>query len=138
MANILVIEDNHSLRVLLRELLESRSHTVTAVDNGADGIACAKETSFDAVITDIVLPYKSGIEIITELRRRFKSRIKIIAISGGNQQYVQAHLETAAISGANAVLPKPFTNSQLLTTVQKVLSAQDGKAASTQSTRSKS
>ncbi|AFG38104.1 response regulator transcription factor [Spirochaeta africana] len=121
MANILVIEDNRSLYTLLQELLESRGHTVTVADNGSDGMACARETAFDLIITDIVMPHKSGIEIISELRRRHKVTAAILAISGGNQQYVQAHLETARISGADTVLPKPFSNTQLLGAVQKLL-----------------
>ena len=121
MANILVIEDNRSVQTLLQELFESRGHEVTIADNGSDGLACAKESSYDLIVTDIVMPHKSGIEIIAELRRRFRKKARIIAISGGNPQYVQAHLENARISGADIVLPKPFTNQQLLAAAAQLL-----------------
>lgn len=119
MASILVVEDNRSLYILLRELLESRGHTVTTAENGSDGAACVKKQTFDIVITDIVMPHKSGIELIREIRSRNKQQTKIIAISGGYPQYVQSHLETARIAGANILLPKPFTNKQLIAAVEK-------------------
>ncbi|GAB6089621.1 response regulator [Spirochaeta dissipatitropha] len=126
MASILLVEDNRSLHNLLKELLENKGHDVTVAENGSDGFACSQEQDFDLIITDIVIPYKSGIELIQSIRKREKKRHKILAISGGNQPYVMAHLETAKISGADMLLPKPFTNQQFVTAVHILLQADSG------------
>lgn len=119
MAHILVIEDNRSLNTLLQELLKSRGHEVqhTADARDMEGII---QAGYDLVVTDIIMPHKSGVEVIKELRRLEKPP-RILAISGGDAQLVQAQLETARIAGADIVLPKPFTNRQFLAAVEKLL-----------------
>jgi YesN/AraC family two-component response regulator len=72
------------------------------------------------VITDIIMPDKEGIEMITELKRDYP-RIKIIAMSGGGRSGPQNYLEMAKHLGASRTLAKPFKHSDLIGAVQELL-----------------
>lgn len=121
MSAILVIDDDASVREVVREMLELEGHEVTIAENGSEAIALLAGRRFDLVVTDLIMPEKEGIETITEIRRT-DSRTPIIAISGGGRLGPGDYLETARYIGADATLAKPFTRQELLTTVESLLS----------------
>lgn len=118
MARILVIDDQELVREAILVALEGAGHEVAEAENGQEGITLQKEQPFNLVITDIVMPVKEGVETIQELRRDFDG-LKIIAISGGGRSKSDNYLEVAGRLGADKVLPKPFTNAELLTCVDE-------------------
>jgi CheY-like chemotaxis protein len=121
MTRILVIDDEASVRTLIRRILEGEGHLVHEAGDGEDGLAQLQSTPVDLVITDIFMPHKEGIETIRELRRQFPGA-KILAISGGGKQSgLEPPLTEAKLFGAHDILAKPFTPQELLAVVSAAL-----------------
>ncbi len=123
MALILVIDDDDALRrVILRTLGAKKKHQVIEAANGVEGMKLVEEQKPDAVITDILMPQKEGIETIREIRERAPG-CKIIAISGGGMSHNLMFLDVARAFGADAALAKPFRPNELSAVVEQVLKA---------------
>ena len=84
MARILLIDDDDSVRTMLRLTLVHFGHTVIEARDGKEGLELFQNTDVDLLITDIVMPEKEGLEVLMELRKRKHPPVKIIAISGGD------------------------------------------------------
>ncbi len=112
MARILVVDDDDSIREMLRAMLERDGHEVVDASNGVEAIALYRLTQVDVVITNILMPEKEGLETIRELREEFPD-VKIIAMSGGGQLGTVSYLEVARAFGAIDTLPKPIERTRL-------------------------
>jgi CheY-like chemotaxis protein len=123
MAHILVIDDDDSIRIALRKMLEGDGHVVVEAADGAEGMRLYWESPTDLVITDILMPEKEGFEVIRELRRT-NPDVKIIAVSGNITRGGPDFLPQASDMGAAYTLPKPFTREQLLGLVRDALRAE--------------
>ena len=119
-ASIVVIDDDEDLRDSLQIVLEREGYRVFSASDGAAGAEIYRLEKADLVITDIIMPIKEGLETITELHREFPD-VKIIAISGGGRVGLKNYLEWAEVLGAHHVLAKPFSRSEILNSVKKVL-----------------
>ena len=97
MACILIAEDDAQTARLMRSTLEGEGHSVHAVADGELCLAAARETVFDLALVDIVLPGRSGLEVVEDLRREFRA-MKIIAMSGGGPRRPDQLLVRAMIS----------------------------------------
>ena len=122
MAQILIIDDDPSVRLTLRSALESVGHLVTEAADGNEGIEQFIADPTELVITDILMPNKEGLETIMKLRK-IKQNLPIIAISGGGRIKAVDFLEAAKDLGADAVVKKPFHMADLLNTVDSCLAA---------------
>lgn len=110
--NILVAEDDPELAKLIIASLQRLGHSVTAVTDGRLGLKSFKEGSFDLILTDLVMPHKDGLELITAVRR-LDPHVKIIAVSGGYRINSLDMMALAKASGANEILYKPFGIAEL-------------------------
>lgn len=123
MAKVLVVDDEPSIRRVVRLALEALGHSVTEAGDGYEAVAQYEALgAVDLVITDIVMAGKDGIETIVELRRRRKD-LKILVISGGGQVGASTYLRMAGILGASKTLEKPFTMTDLHQAVKELLPA---------------
>lgn len=122
MANILLIEDEQQIQDLLREILEQKGHKIIGCQNGADGIRLYKESSFDLVIMDVLLPDKDGFETLNELKQ-YDDDVNVLAISGGFAPGTVNILHIAQRLGAKETLAKPFDLTDFLTIVDKLLTS---------------
>jgi CheY-like chemotaxis protein len=120
MARILLIDDDHALRTVLRLTLIHFGHSIVEARNGREGLELFAHAEFDLVITDIVMPEKEGLEVLMNLRGRTPP-VKIIAISGGGRVSAEDYLRIASKMGAAKVLAKPFSNEVLLAAIKEVL-----------------
>jgi DNA-binding response OmpR family regulator len=118
MARILIIDDNESIRALLRQALEQAGHETVDASDGKVGVRLFSLTPFDLVITDIVMPEQEGIESIRKIRAQDRTT-PIFAISGSGAG-ASTYLETASILGATRTFGKPFRLSVLLAAVNEV------------------
>jgi CheY-like chemotaxis protein len=118
--SVLVIDDDETIRVLLRTILEREGYRVVDAPDGAKGIRRYEESPTDLVITDLIMPGKEGIETIRDLRKEFP-HIKIIAVSGGGRIGPESYLKMAKGVGALRTLSKPFDRLVLLKTIQEVM-----------------
>lgn len=122
MARILVIDDDGLACFTVERILAGAGHTVVLAENGAVGMRRQRETPFDLVITDILMPERDGIETIRTLKAEFP-RLRIIAISGGGRVGNLNFLQMAEDFGVADTLPKPFSADALLAKVAGVLGA---------------
>ena len=120
MAQILIVDDDDAIRGLFRRILEGDGHTISEASNGEIALSRFADCWADLVITDIVMPEKDGLELLTELRRQV-SGVKIVAISGGGGLNPFTYLAMARERGADAVLFKPVAVELLLKTVRQLL-----------------
>lgn len=88
--------------------------------NGNQALARMRDTEFDLVVTDILMPDGDGIETMTAMRRAM-CHTPVVAISGGSTQVGCQILDVARHLGAFAVLAKPFSFDELLTIAASVL-----------------
>jgi CheY-like chemotaxis protein len=119
---ILVIDDEPSIRFLLGKMLEREGYAVITAADGEEGMKLFQESPFDLVITDIIMPEKEGIEIIMEIKNEHPD-IPVIAISGGGFNSPGSYLDIARAAGAAAVLEKPVEKEILLSQVQNLLAS---------------
>ena len=112
MARILVVDDEPDERFLVGRILKKQGHDVTVAENGAAGLKAAQERAPDLVVTDVMMPVMDGGEFIRRLRSDpATAGIPILAASG------HTHLASAA----DAVLPKPYDDHDLVTMVNTLL-----------------
>lgn len=122
MAKILVIDDEDQLRDLLQKLLTREGHEICIAHDGEEGVANFHQFNPDLVITDIIMPKKDGIEVITELHQS-TPKLPIIVISGGRRAMAAGfNLDSVEMLGVRGILQKPFTHQQLQEVVKLALS----------------
>lgn len=103
MEKILIIEDNKDVNHMLCELLKEEQYDVRTEYDGMKGMKALKEENFDLLILDIMLPYKSGDEILKELRKF--SNIPVIVLSA--KDLVGTKIDLLKL-GADDYMTKPF------------------------------
>ena len=114
---LLIVEDEVRLAAALQRGLAAEGFTVDLAHTGPDGLHLAQETSYDAVILDIMLPELSGYRIIEHLRAA-ENWVPIIMLSAKDGEYDQAD---ALDLGADDYLTKPFSFVVLLAKVRALL-----------------
>jgi DNA-binding NtrC family response regulator len=115
MATILVIDDQEPIRALLRIALEGAGHEVREASDGRRGLARYRERAADLIITDLLMPEMTGLELLLELTRTFLN-VKVIAISGALEG--EGELNVAKLLGARQTFQKPLDMEQLLSAVR--------------------
>lgn len=119
MANVLLIDDDELVRSMLTKALGYEGHTVTSAADGQQGVELTRTSTFDIVVTDLVMPVQEGVETILTLRRE-RPKLPIIAISGGVSNS-KLYLDIAAKIGARRILAKPFSPRELSDLITEVL-----------------
>jgi CheY-like chemotaxis protein len=119
MAKILVVDDDQAILDIIKLWLENDGHAVSLAMDGDEALDLLNSEEFDVMITDLIMPKTEGIQLILEIRRTHK-KIGIIAISGGGRNGAN-YLGSAKKLGANAILPKPLAQSDVLSAVEKLL-----------------
>lgn len=120
MARILVIDDDADVRRVVRRILEAEGHEVREAANGSEGLKLYSQNPCDAVITDLYMPEKEGLETIRQLRRNYAD-VRILAISGAARGTVFDLRQHATRLGAKRALAKPFSRQELLDALAEVL-----------------
>jgi len=119
-SSLLVVEDNPDILDLLRLILECTDYKVFTADDGAQAVMALDQFRPDAIITDLMMPNVTGVELIEFVRgSRELSDIPIVAISANNS----GPLKRAKEVGATAVLKKPLNYDVLLETINQIVPA---------------
>jgi two-component system cell cycle sensor histidine kinase/response regulator CckA len=116
---VLLVEDEDSVRQLVRETLESRGYRVLEAANGTDALALAAAHTdpIHLVITDVIMPGLSGHELVQQLQPT-RPGLKVLYLSGYAQD---AFPSTAAVDSQKTFLQKPFTLQSLSRKVREIL-----------------
>jgi two-component system nitrogen regulation response regulator NtrX len=117
MANILVIDDEKSIRNTLQEILEYEGHTVELATNGPEGLEIFDKNSFDIVLCDIKMPEMDGIEVLDKLMEKPRDAAVIMISGHGN---IDTAVE-AIKKGAYDFIEKPLDLNRLLVTIRNAM-----------------
>lgn len=117
---ILVIDDDPILNSMLVQMLTGVGYDVHFALDGKKGLAMYLAQAFDLIITDIVMPEKEGLEVISAIRKRNRT-IPIIAISGGGRIEPDLYMVMAKQFGADYAFQKPFEKESFLAAVRECL-----------------
>ncbi len=118
MSRILVADDDEFILELLEAALASAGHEVTTVSGGRAVLQRLRESSFDLVILDVVMPDQGGIETIIELRGSHPNQA-IVVMTGRFPSNTDTLKSLTEKLGAKALLAKPFSTDQLLEIVRQ-------------------
>lgn len=113
---ILLAEDDAFISELLTELLGMNGYEVQAAYSGTEALLYFKNSVYDLVILDLMLPGKTGMEVLLEIRET--SLVPVIMLTAVDNQVV-----SLLRAGANDYIAKPFDNQELLARIEVQLRA---------------
>lgn len=116
MSKILIIEDDMTISGLLRSIIEKSGYAADCAYSGTDGLAMGLHENYSLILLDLMLPEKSGEDIIKELRK--VSTTPIIVLSAKGETHNRVELLRL---GADDFITKPFDIDEVLLRMQAVL-----------------
>lgn len=114
---ILVAEDEPIMLKTISLRLKKDGHDVMTTDNGREALAMINEHNPDLIITDIMMPYASGLEIVGTVKQH-GTKVPIIVLSAMGQENVV--LEAFNL-GADDFIAKPFSPNELSMRVKRLM-----------------
>ena len=114
---ILVVEDEKKVARFLEQGLREEGYSVDVSHDGTDGLLKAHVHDYDLLVLDVMLPGKSGLEVVRELRARESSVPVLLLTARGDQDDIVLGLD----AGADDYLTKPFGFDELLARVRALL-----------------
>jgi two-component system, cell cycle sensor histidine kinase and response regulator CckA len=116
---VLLVEDSDVVRDVVANMLEGGGLTVLQASGGEEALALARrgEAPIDLLLTDIVMPGMSGVELADRMERE-RPDVRILFMTG----YAEEVVVNAGILGKHSeCIGKPFTQEQITTRVRKIL-----------------
>lgn len=122
-SRILVVDDNPDLRTYVSQMLQQAGYEVSLARNGAEGYQLAQAQRPHLIITDLMMPMVSGLEMIQQIRVDDDLRgTPIILLTAKADEDTRIE---GAEQGADAYLAKPFNNRELLAEVRNLLALKE-------------
>ena len=123
MARILVVDDSPTETEAFRSVLEKNGHEVLNAENGADGVAMARQELPDLVLMDIVMPGLNGFQATRQLTRSPETKnIPVVIVTTKDQETDRVWGKR---QGAAGYLVKPVSESRLLSEIGALLATED-------------
>ncbi|MCK6466521.1 MAG: response regulator transcription factor, partial [Phycisphaerae bacterium] len=114
---ILIVEDEKKVAKALREGLEAEHYEVTVAMTGEEGFFLANEQIFDLVVLDLMLPGRSGLEVLSTIRKRGLQTPVLVLTARDTVEDRVVGLDC----GADDYLVKPFAFAELLARIRALL-----------------
>ena len=114
--HILIIDDDDRLRQLLKLFLKKNNFKVSISSNAIKAKKILNEFVFDLIVLDVMMPEKSGIDFLNELRLKFNTPVLLLTALDQIQDKI-----TGFKSGADDYLTKPFDPEELLLRINNIL-----------------
>jgi two-component system alkaline phosphatase synthesis response regulator PhoP len=111
---ILVVEDEEALAIGLQHALAREGYEVVLARDGAAAQQALRDASHDLVLLDVMLPRKSGFEVLAQLRREGRS-VPVVMLTSKNEEIDKVH---GLDLGADDYMTKPFSLAELLARVR--------------------
>ena len=123
---VLAIDDSQDILLLLDTWLSGAGYDTVLATTAKDGLPIISAGNIDVLLTDILMPDMDGIEVIRYLRSRHPD-LWIVAISGGGT-YLTANTALCLSHelGADRILKKPFSKTELLSVIRRAGSCSTG------------
>jgi len=115
--NILIVEDEKSMREVLRMLLEGEHYEVTTAADGLEGLSCIEKDIYDLVITDMKMPKADGLAVLGKVKELSPETIVIMITAFGT---TETAIEAMKL-GAYDYISKPFNIDEIRLIVRKAL-----------------
>ena len=117
MANVMVVDDSDSIRLILKDILVIGKHNlVSELSSGMNVLEEYIKTNPDVVLLDMAMPKKDGVSVLKEIIQ-FKPSAKVIMISASDSQET---MKECMKIGAIAYILKPFNFQDILDTINNV------------------
>lgn len=121
MSRILLVEDDEVMPKIVERILHQENYQIEHVTNGKEAFQRLEDTNynFDLIITDIMMPYANGFEILSKVKNRPDAKpIPVIIVSNaGNEAMIMEGFKL----GADDFLKKPVIPGELLIRVKRLL-----------------
>ena len=119
MAKILVAEDDASVRLILEHILKREGYEVVAVSDGNDAFSELEGGAFNAVLVDVNMPGRGGLEIAADIRgTELNADTPVVVLTGSG---LDDTADSAQSLGVADYLTKPVSSAKLRDTVAKVI-----------------
>ncbi|TKB90112.1 MAG: response regulator [Nitrospira sp.] len=118
---VLLVDDDHHVRILLKTFLETRGYMVELAVNGLDAVTKLGEADYDIVVTDYNMPEVNGLGVLWYIREHRPS-IRVVLMTGTDRMFPSTDAQQLMGLRAQAYLVKPFELRQLEQTLANVLS----------------
>ena len=115
---IVLAEDNSVLSLLLKFRLEKDGHHLLVAKDGKEAIEFIENDNPDLILTDVMMDYFSGLEVISHVRNQLKSNVPILVFSSSGQEEM---VLKAFNLGANDFMSKPLSPNELSIRVRRML-----------------
>lgn len=113
---VLVVEDDHKLSALLRQGLKEQGYALDLAKDGAHGLELALASPYDAILLDVMLPGRSGLDVLRDLRARgVRSPVLVLSARSAVEDRIRG-LDL----GADDYLSKPFEFRELLARLRAI------------------
>ncbi len=127
MARILIVDDDPSIAMRLRQFLKINGHDGVFSESVLHALDLVKQSVFDLVITDLRMPYMNGMEVLREVKKR-KSSVPVIMVTA----YASAKTAIEAVKlGVFDYIEKPFKVDELMICIERALMADSDKTRAT-------
>ena len=117
MSRILVIDDEDVIRALVMEILETAGHETTGAESAESALALLEDAEFDLVVSDVIMPGLSGLELLEAVRSR-RASLPVVLVTGAGTYDT---LSQALTRGAAGLVTKPFSHADLQAAVADAL-----------------
>lgn len=121
MRTVMAVDDSPSMRQMVRATLESAGYDVVEAADGQEALELARTRSVDLVISDVNMPRMDGIQLVSELRALPTYRLTpllLLTTESGQDKKLEGKR-----AGATGWIVKPFSPSQLIATLGRLLNA---------------
>ena len=115
---IVLAEDNSTLSLLLKFRLEREGYELLIAEDGKVAVELIEQHNPELILTDIMMPFISGLEVISHVRNKLNYQTPIIVFSAAGQEEM---VLKAFNLGANDFMGKPFSPNELVMRVKRLL-----------------
>lgn len=119
--NILVVDDNQDVRDLVIHFLNADGYHVFSAADGENALAILKANKVDLVLLDVMMPGKSGLEVLTEIRTGPHKAIREVPVMMITAKSSTDDIDQALALGANSYIVKPFRGTTVKEKVRSIL-----------------
>ena len=114
--HILVVDDDDGIRNLVKKYLNEKNFLINTADCAEEAQKKIELLKFDLIVLDIMMPGKSGLEFLSENRKKFDTPVILLTAKGEAKERV-----TGLEIGADDYLSKPFEPQELLLRIKNII-----------------